>query len=301
MSVISANLAFSGRSGSFSLTSRDYEQMWIVQTDNRLDGPQQIAQFPGVPQKGQYYQHGNDFDPASTLIALSADQDDGNPLLWRVTAAYSSAPQGTQQDDAGVDFNNPILSWGSETFQRIVERDIDGNLMASSAGEFFDPPELVDDAYPMLSVSVNWPSFNPLAIQLYTGAVNSDAWYGMKPYTVKCKNVGASQQQQGDQEYWAVSMSFLFNFTAAPNRTIPSDDSGGWTSYILDRGVKELDDDKNQIHIKDIEGNPVTEPRLLNGRGKQLDAFKYDSEYYQPVFLPRRKFRKLPFNQLIQL
>ncbi len=101
----------------------DFTVVFLVETDDRLDGPQVVAggNVAGVkiPAIGDFYEFGNDIDQQAFCNSVSPKSVGGN--LWEVTCAYgpraSLSPKDNQPEDnppmldkAGQPTDDPMLA-----------------------------------------------------------------------------------------------------------------------------------------------------------------------------------------------
>jgi hypothetical protein len=262
MAVIRVIRLAEGRQGSASSdsASREYVMRFRVVTNDPNDGPQVVSfgvdptTGVAVPNRGDRYVWGHDADLACRCNQLEIQQHADNPRVWDVTAHYT-----TQARDRN---DNPLqrptsIRFGFAKFERVAERDVNGQAIVNSAGSYFDPPPMMDDSRPTIVMVRNEPSFNAALAMDYQDAVNSAAWFGFPAGTAKVSQISASDHWENDVYYWEVTYEFEIR-------------REGWTLRLLDQGRYERSG-TNVRPILDANGDPVQDPVLLNGSGSRLD------------------------------
>jgi hypothetical protein len=300
-------LAFSGHSGRDDVTGvRDYMQRWIVWVDDPRDGAKTVKAHPGVPQFGSYYQTPTEVDTQAFVRDRQADRiSDESGVYWHVDIDYS-----TQTDNGQgalipqVEPLNlaPELEWDFAEFQEIASfcylDEGDGNTkkgaVVNSAKDLHNPPLEKDGGRLVLRVQRNLGKYDPILAYTYANVLNSDTWYGFPRHTVLMKPWKAKSVIEKGLFYWRVNFEFHFNFET-------------WLYQLWDSGMREYVESENEKgfkrgynHIKDDDGNFVTEPVLLNGFGRRLvpkgGILKLNE--VKPIANKFRVYRQLPFTPL---
>lgn len=262
MSVLQAKEIHEGRLGPIETGKRTYTRVWGVTTSSATDGPIQVREATGIPRLGDAYLTSSEGD-AGAVVKKVDPQPTDNPKLWHVRVEYDSSVEEEEENP----LNRPaVLSWGSAQFQRVAWKDIDGNAILNSAGQYFDPPPEVDDSRPTLTVTRNEASFNPALKIDYEDAVNTDPFMGFAVGQAKVASINANSQFENGLSFWSVTYEFHFR-------------REGWILAPLDQGRYELWDiagTKRLVPIKERDTlgrkltTNVTEPVPLDGAGKQL-------------------------------
>lgn len=290
MPVISCNPRWSGRSASGDENyTREYVQEYDVFTDDAADGPLSILNSALVPQLGDLYPT----DTGARVSNRQAVQNDADPRAWVVTVTYSSklniavslttgsGGPGTggggggggseQSQDANPLLRGPVYEISTETYQRAITQDLtvpDPLPLENSAGEPFDPPVVLDDAYFIVTVTHNKPSYNWYDYKSLLYTCNADLFLGVFPATTALfTQHRASSRVENNQRIWEVTNTFRIN------------DAGWYTMPILDQGFRVNDPDEGIVELVDARGEKLTRPRKLDGAGQLLD----DDE--PPVYL----------------
>lgn len=190
-----------------------------------------------------------------------------SPLLYDISVTFESIGG---SGSANGDEDNPLkrrpqVRWGHATEQ--VEIDTDPETeepITNSAGESYDPPLTTEVSDLVLTYVRNESWFEPGVAQSYKDHINSDPFLGFEAETVKCVEYGGEFTVEGDFEFYVVTRVFHIRLD-------------GWRKRVLDRGFHEkIGETDNNIPILrkfvDDEGNPLTEPQLLNGQGRRLNS-----------------------------
>ena len=178
----------------------------------------------------------------------------------------------------------------------------------NSSGVPFDPP-VEDEDYILVLRITRWvQAYDEQLEDDFTGAVNTDEFVINLPayrfFRRVRKNIAIAKvnhelENINGQVWWRRNFELAIN----PN---------GWRRVLLDRGLVELlvpgdvrpdgtvvdqqDFDPSKpfehVPITDLEGNPVSSPVLLDGRGKALDPTK------KPVYLIYSTKREVAFAPL---
>jgi hypothetical protein len=141
----------------------------------------------------------------------------------------------------------------------------------NSAGDPFDPPVTREQQKGVLRVAYNSHTFSPPALFAFGNFINSDTWNGFAPFTVKFSPPKMPQRLYSQFlgiNYFRLESEFGFN---------PND--AGWNAYPIDRGYRGWNG-SNQYKILDVNGQPISQPALLNGSGVPLNNVS-GSGFYQ--------------------
>jgi hypothetical protein len=254
MSVVSIAPLHRGRAGDGDdKYVRNYEQTWLVITDDPTDGPCVIGNAAGLP--GRYFAYPDDpFALAIGSDVKSAGDETG--LVWEVTLKYSTKYDVNQQQENPLD-RVPRWSSGGQHFSKVAAKD---NGLANSnkpkpilnlAGDAYDPPAEIDDSRMVLRVVRNEPVLPLQAQMTYANAVNSDQWNGAPVRTVKVESIESGElQNENGVQFYAVTYTFHYR----PET---------WDLSILEQGY-------NGLSFKT--GNPVKVP--LGGDHPKLLQFQ---------------------------
>jgi hypothetical protein len=277
LSVISVGIKRGSRSGDIDKNRvRKYSVTYVVETDDKNDGPQTVLSAFGLPSLYQHYTLGNDDDLAALCISGKASEVGDGGKTWDVQCEFASDAIPKNENP----LNDPVrysLQWAQH--EKVIEQDQDGNPIVNTVGDLFtDPPYKQDDSRPVLVATKNYPaadfaSLVSLAVD-YKDSLNTDGFYGASAGQVKLTNITTGDlQTQNEIDFYKVTYEFSFN-------------PDGWQPEILSRGHRAKDADDN---IYDL---PNKEVRNLDEDGKLLGP---DDE---PYFIPFTTFPSRPFGAL---
>lgn len=193
------------------------------------------------------------------------------------------------------------IEWDFAEEPAIVESDVTGKALVSSAGEPFDPPILENACDIVGRISYAASQFDALVAADYNGSVNqSNLWIDTVPFpprTVKINKWKAKKAYWGTTAYWEIYLEIQIRLAYKPGTTTLY----GWDRQQLDQGffrAGTFEDavaggtiiGKVPIRNRDIAAyqdesagiNPddqVTSPVLLDGTGGIL------AQGADPVFL----------------
>jgi hypothetical protein len=261
---------------------RTYKRTFRVVTDNPNRGP--IAVRSTLPVGiGSRYLNGDssEFDNGAFVNKISVETEAEDGMSWICAVEYGPWDP-TQRPENPLD--HPLeIEGGFSPYERIVDRDQDGNAVVNTAGDPFDPPVTMEDPRPVLTIARNEPAIDWSLVYRYRNAVNSDSFWGADPGQVKVSRI--SPRRVWDQYlsaneltpggfYWAITYEFEFN-------------PDGWHSKILSQGMRQLVGGVQKPIT--IGGSAITSPALLDESGALL-AVGAD-----PVFIEFTIYPELPY------
>jgi len=243
-----------GRQAKNSLGIRTYQRQFRLVTDDPDDGPYAIGSNASLPNIGSLHPE----DSSAWCRELTVEND--APYAgWIVTANYSSERELSETPTSDPAF----VTWDSEQFQKPVIQDKDGDAVVNSAGDFFDPPAMMDDSRRVVTVQKNLTAV-PTWILDYQDAVNSDS-FSVDGVTIA---IGTAKMQRVSVGAEDIRNGIAFRqvtFTMHLQRD-------GWDMQILDAGFRRIDpgDSTKRIAISLDDGTEPTTPALLDGSGGLL-------------------------------
>lgn len=192
----------------------------IAKCTSRDDGPLAIRAHASCPVKGSSYTYGSESDSSivctGVSIAAKPDLTSGfaGSKVWIVSATYSntvdSGSVGEDEEDPLDD--PPVYEFSFAKYQIPALEDIDGEAIKNGADEAFDPPYLVDENRPIVTVTRNELSFSPAVAVEYQDAVNSDAFAGVDPGVAKIVGISARTATRGSVSYFVVTYEIEFRW-----------------------------------------------------------------------------------------
>ena len=272
MSIIDVKPGWSGALASGDGVARTATRMFTVATTAATDTPVTIQQayHLGVPRKGDLY-------PGDGLLRCEAPVDVRaiGPRLYQVTATYKTLTSGSQ----GGDQTNPLAqpataAWSFSSSDEAIDEDIHGNPLTNVNGEPFDPPITRRQNDPVLTIQRNEKTFDyRRAIQYMAkgGATNSGGFFGASKGQARIENISSSGRRfengigydpviyeiQFRQDGWktrVLNQGFLTRALGIPAADIPT-------------AIKAPDGFHYLVQIRDLKGQPVTSPALLDDAG----------------------------------
>ena len=237
---------------------RSYVITLMFSTTSVMETAYMVGSHPSVPWIGTVHPD----DGAAYLQSIDVDLTDPK-FGWTVTLNYS-----TERELVTDPTNDPaIVTLNTEQFQKPAVFDIDGYGICNSAGDPYDPPNMMDDSRRLFTVSKNMANV-PAWVISSQDAINSDVFslggltIGVGLAKVQSVAVGEPQTRNG--------VGFrVVTFQIQVQRD-------GWTLRPLDAGFRELAwDGMTRINIYnpastgDANGGEErpTAPVLLDGSG----------------------------------
>lgn len=188
MAIKSVHLLKKSRDGNFDENGgRQYRSVYLVQTSDPHVSHHAVMTATGIPQRGTA--HPEDSGAKVKTIDAEVDNDDG--LKWLVSVTWQSP---TLEIETSPILEPPEISYGFAQFSRVADKDIDDNPIVNSAGETFDPPLEQDDSRAVVLIKRNEASFYFARAIAYQDAVNTDAYSGAEPGTLKIARITADRK-----------------------------------------------------------------------------------------------------------
>jgi hypothetical protein len=288
-----------------NLWRRTYTRVYRVECSSRYDDEYTIRTtldsngVPVVPRVGVAFRiHG---PWSGGPVNVSAVRDAGafvqghrykreragpNPdgCTWLVTVDYGPY-------DTSVFTQSPTdwptkIAFTAQQYERVIWVDQAGDAILNSAGDRFADPVTIDDSRPIITVTRNVPAlgFDATLPDTYRDKVNLNTWNGFGAKIVKCNSIVTGQptyDSNGGTYYYELTGVFEFNRDT-------------WKKTILDQGystISLLDSTKRNKMLGD-DGQPVSDPGLLNGSGRRLAVSG------TPVFLEFDVYPAVDFSPL---
>ncbi len=292
-----------------SLNKRTYVRMFRVLCDSLADGPLTALSAPGVPRAFAPYVFGNEHDDYALCRNVTAERAQAASLYWFVEARYETPEPrergnesaGTGSEKAGQN-ENPLLmlpevSTSLEKFRELIywvyDPLADNKIQPcrNSAKQVFDPPPEKDSSRLILSITRNESigTNHPFIDVNYADAVNADTFWGCAAGVWKCQGITSARETK--QLANGTTLPYLkcaYKFEARPDWDLQILDAGAfYFANAFDTRTAPPNDKRIQFQLK---GSPITGP--LNGNGERLP------DGANPVFLPLRPYRRIPFGPL---
>lgn len=289
-----------GRQGSEDIESREYSVVYLVTTDNRLDGPNIIMSAFGIPEIGNLYSAGNDSDVSAIVVGKSATPTD-SPWEWEVEVTYntivSSDPtKNLLSNDNPLNYP-PEVSYGFQNRRILIpgsyndpigppgDKGWEAGIFAPN-GELFDPQPEAEISEPVLSIKRNIQTLVPADFMALANVVNSDNFQGAEPRQLR---LGAPQAvrkwHKACEFFWEVSYSLIYRWET-------------WDIQILNQGNFYWTSGKptsvwSTTILPVVKALPWGEARLIN-----LTTNGNINTSAVPTFTRIRFYREIPFSGL---
>lgn len=266
-----------GRSATNEQGRRSYTRTFRLSTDDEDDSAYDVGSDVNLPAIGDVYPD----DSGAWCMSLNVENTD--PWRgWTVTANYSSERELVTDPTS----DPAIITWSSEQFQRPAIFDSAGNAICNSAGDPFDPPNMMDDSRRVVTVSKN-VAVVPSWILDYQDAVNSDQFtvdgitVAIGLAKIQSVTVGERQTRNG-VNFRVVTFSIHLQ-------------KNGWLLEPLDAGFREHTYSGTIENIRNEgDGELPSAPVPLDGAGAALA----DPSYTNNVFLSFSVYATQPFSAL---
>jgi hypothetical protein len=290
MAVIEIDELFDGRSGTWDVANgRGFTRRFRALCSSVLDGPNTVKAALGVRYGDKYLLAETTNDQYAYVVSIDAQQEEGDALGWIVTVTYGAFDANTA---GGGPDNNPLLQpidvqWTFRNQEVVCQYDVNGNAILNTAGDPFDPPLVVDDPRPMLTVVRNEASIDLSWLYTYRTAVNSDPFAGWPPQMARVIQISPrSVFHQFVGWYWQVTYEFEFNPPM------------GYRPKILNMGLRKKSQaaaNRGQLVPIVINGQPINQPMMLTKQG--YVAKPTDPPYFvQPQVYPELPFAAFNFD-----
>lgn len=178
-----------------------------------------------------------------------------NPLLRAPKVSYHAVNRTKVVDKHRADW---VTGDPDDGAGGVTDQPGEGDAVLNSAGAPFDPPIEVEEGNLGVTITFNVRTFDAGDIRRFKGAINATTWRGQDARTVKCVDLGASQNFEAGVWYWEVTAKLEFSPPGEP-----------WNpKRVLDRGAWCWRSGK-ESRVRDKQGNPIGQA-LLDGGGAQL-------------------------------
>jgi hypothetical protein len=289
-----------GREGSRNVDGNEYQVTYIVQVDERADGPRNAMLAFGIPDIGQFYASGNDIETGAIVTGKTCTQV--SPWVYEVTVTYSTDIGDVDVSQIKQSIDNPLLEPPEVTYgfqeRRILipgryndplgppsDKAWQAGIYAPN-GELFDTQPEVDISEPVLTVKRNVKTISGPDLMGLANCVNSDYWQNAEPRQLKLRAPQASRKFHNVVGfYWEVSYAIAFRWETWDVQTLNQGRyyfAGGKPTSVWSTTSRRL------VKTDDV-GNPIVVNLTTNGDINTTAT---------PTFTRLRVFRELPFSSL---
>ena len=281
-----------------AISDRSYQRVWRVLSDSAVNPIQAGAAVPAAI--GQPFP----FDPLARCTDITAKwaQPEDSHEVYLVTAKYETKSGGDdEQEDENPLNDRPVKRWGARWVRLPVRftNDKPKQAIVNSVGQRFDPQPEEDFQIASFSYQVNQAVYDENLAVEYRGAINDKpitiGGRRAEKYQVRIASITADNAERNGIRYWVVKITVefaddwrLLMVDEGLRKTAPPSNEEGEPKYLGNGRFGEI------VPIVDGEGNPITEPVLLDGKGGVLP------EGAEPVLLefqtaakPYKSFAKI--------
>lgn len=259
-----------GRSGGVDQSyARTYTRVFDVYTSRDEVGPVAIRLSGAIPVIGSKYHNGLDvsdpdyeFDNGSFANSIQMEPWD-SPTAWKVTVQYGAF--NTSEFGSNPTNWKVRVRFGGERTERVVVFDKAGNPILNSTGDRYGEPITVDDHITTMTIQRNElvSAFDLGLASLYSDTINDATWNGFAARKLKLGIIETSDEQYDTaNDVWYYTVTYPI--------AISRDE---WRKDILDQGYNELDAYGGPPKPIMNNGQPVSEPVLLDGAGHRLAGY----------------------------
>lgn len=303
------------RGGDANLDGEGAERrVFIVQTTDRDVSAKDFAKVSGLPVLGDAHPK----DGSKRYKRLTYTQMPKAPDYLELTYEYErmTAEEAKEESDKGSPTpgeegggeyippvnRSPEITWGGTPYERVCSsisgktdqgyiqgggaerRRIKGKGIVNSAGEPYDPPPTIDDAFPTCHVRRAERVARKVLLLSYIGAINLDA------YTLDGERIAPFQSRVMDIRIGKLERDELNNpyYWVEYDIGIKDDDDSedkDWVLRLLDFGSYYYNTSEEIVPFMDELGNPIL--GFLNGAGYKRDDA--DPEHYYNAFNVRKQ------------
>jgi hypothetical protein len=247
---------------------------WRVVTNNRYDDDVFVIRY-GLSSNllPQLYSPHPSWQALTARKVTASNQAD-SPHHFLVTVEYSSAPL-DQEDKEKEENPDPttrpaVIKWNTVLYREAVEKDVDGDAILNSAGDYFDPPIERDRSNWTCVVRKNMANPPTWLLDYNNCPINSSSFTvdGVQVQAQKARlsmiDIG-EKQVENDVNFRTVTITLEFK-------------KEGWQASILDQGLKERQEGPaaagagaTPLVAIQVDGKAITSPQLLSS-GRHIES-----------------------------
>jgi hypothetical protein len=247
----------------YETVGRRYTVEMFAVTNNPADGPYIVLNAADVPKVGQSYNFGVEQDLIATVVDVGVQASE-SPFIWDLTVEYDTDRVVSAVTDNPL-LQPPEISYTTVSEERPLSRDLLGIPVTNSAGQMFDPPFTYNQKYRVVSIKRNEATYDSSVALAYEDACNLFPIGGIGAYCCRLSGWTAQRQVSGGSVFYATE------YTLELRRE-------SWALYALDQGFQGWVDMGGRLVFdlfrSPIDQAPLSNPSLLNGRGRKLSDAK---------------------------
>jgi hypothetical protein len=286
MTVLSCIEKPMSRTGRVTGTEVTEERVFLVQSDTPFESGYTLYSSGLIP----VYLSVHPTNPYSRMKDFTYSQPDGK-LAYTVTVHYDNKP--ITQDDRNKEFLNPLdrpakTKWDKRKEVVPMERDVHGNPIVNSAGEYFDPPPEKTETLWMLKVEKNVET-RPTWLAEYEDAINDADLVIPGVFTAPkgCAKLViddlGDEMEENDITFFVLKYTLEFRKKPDPTNCYDGKDFStsvtptGWQMVALNQGLKQLQltgspPTLQMENMTDDNGDTLTAPYPLDLSGRKISG-----------------------------
>jgi len=273
---------------------RDYTLTVMVKLDVVTDGPAAVLSLAGMPQVGDTWSYGTDYDiwafcsPEVDIQQYGPKNEPG--YYWTAQYKFSTRPMRRCQDESIEDpLQEPMQISGSfMRYTELTEKDKDDNPIQSSSHEGIQIER--DRSRPTVSISQNVANLELETFSEMVDTLNDAELWGLAARKIKLSNVSWSRKLYGICDYYFTrTFEFEVRFEGWDYDDIVDKGRnclrGSWAASEDDPPAytwtqdADADADDLQDFILALDPNDNPQETLLDGSGGRL------TDATSPVFI----------------
>lgn len=187
-----------------------------------------------------------------------------NRYLWTVGVEYDTE-RGFSLGSGGLEvtYYLPLIRFGFVPYTKVVEYDINGNPIANSAGQPFDPPPEIDDYRLIAYITRNEAIYDPSTALYYQNAINTNVIFGgVGQHQAKLNGLGGTRRNFHNTLWWEVEYQVQFKLDTW---ILKKPDKGKFSKWTSPTGSVLWEP------VRAGDGVPVTTDVYLDGSGGVLE------------------------------
>lgn len=273
MAITSVDIRKDGRTSNHTAEGKNYTVTYIVKSNSAADNEDLVYAHASVPDIGDAY--ANDSETSCTSVQVEAVS--GTHNTWLVTAQFSNNKK------VKTDYN-----WTFTPVREVLERDVNDDLVANSAGVPFSPGIERDVYIPTCKVTRSEQlvsiggTYDPALIATLVNGTN-DVALVVDGYTAQLGECLLKDVQvvdppdiQGNGAYFTVTYTLMFRINDAFGAYPPAKSNfNAWFKTLVDAGLM-YKSGGNLVTARNTDGTEPKTPILLDGLGgKNTSAITY--------------------------
>lgn len=241
---------------------RTYSQVYKLEVSSTSDTPSDVGNDSNLPSIGSVHSEDNQAYCQSLDVQCVAGYK-----FWEVTATWSTERE-LSEDPADDEVR---VAWSSEIYQEAIFKDIDGNGLVNSAGDYFiDPVPTRDNVHLIAKIKANVRQVPTWVLtkqnNVNDGIITIGGLQIPAGLARMCRLEIGERERRGNINFYALSFEIHIHET-------------GWRMEPLDAGFRKLEYG-DPVQIKDKNGDEVTTPVLLDGEGGVLTDITPETAVY---------------------